>query len=423
MLRRINPSHVELGMFVHKLEGSWFKHPFWKSRFLLDDDETLFELRDSEVDAVIIDTARGKDLPKPTVALSSAATAPTPARRPLSSRQPATAAAPFDFRSTARTGLAREFGNAQAVAKRSEKLVGKVFLNARLGKAVDSAEVEPVIGEIFASVQRNPHAFNGLMRCKRENQFIYQHALAVSALMISLARRMKLRPAHVQLAGMAGLLLDSGIGHLPFDFEAANGDYREFAEDLLMNHTRFGYDYLNLGGGIPEEVALVALQHHERMDGSGYPQGLKGEEITLLSRMAAVCDTYDRLVTDTRSARDREAADVIAEMRELTGDFDPQILEAFAEAIGAYPVGSVVRLASGRLALVIDQDPGDHRLPHVRAFYSIANVAMTRPEDIRLANCYGADSIVGTADPADYGIADFAKLRLRIYTAACKAAT
>ena len=420
MLRRIDPAEVELGMFIHKLEGSWFKHPFWKARFLLEDPERLIDLRDSEVDAVIIDTTKGRDLAqgKPHEALQAKSSG---AALPLRRRSPASPP-PFDFRSTARTGLSREFGHAQAVARRSEKLVSKVFLNARLGKAVDSSEVEPVIDEIFASVQRNPHAFNGLMRCKRDNQFIYQHALAVSALMISLARQLKLSAAQIQQAGMAGLLLDTGIGHLQLDLDANGGDYREFAEELLQNHTRLGYDCLMMGGGIPEEVALVALQHHERLDGTGYPQGLKGEEISLLSRMAAICDTYDRLITDTRSSRGQDPATAILEMREQYGKFDPALLDAFVDAVGAYPAGSVVRLSSDRLALVIDQDPADHRLPHVRAFYSIPGAKLTRPEDIFLARCYGADSIVGAADPDDFGIADFATLRLRIYAAACKAA-
>ncbi len=425
MLKKIAPSQVELGMFVHKLEGSWLKHPFWKSRFLLEDAGTLADLRDSEVDAVVIDLSKGRDVsdgprgeagPAP-VRRVFTPPAPAPARRrPLVSQGDKP-----DFASTARTGMAREFGMAQTVAKRGEKLVSRVFLNMRLGKAVDANEVEPVISDIFASVQRNPHAFNGLMRCKRDNQFIYQHSLAVSALMISLGKAMKLGPLMIRSAGMAGLLLDVGIGHLPIDLDQCDGDYREFGDHLLQNHTTLGYDYLMMGGDIPEEVALVALQHHERLDGSGYPHGLKGDQISLLSRMAAICDTYDMLITDSSRKRGLDPATAIVEMAEMQGKFDPQIFAAFIEAVGAHPVGSVVRLASDRLALVVDQDPSDHRQPRVRTFYSIALNKMIQPEDIQLAHCFGRDRIVGQADPEAYGIRDFAKLRLRLFTAACKA--
>ena len=422
MLKTIAPSQVELGMFVHKLEGSWLKHPFWKSRFLLEDPETLADLRDADIRGVVIDVSKGRDVaaaPAVRRVFSAPIAGATMTRRAAPAR--AATAAP-DFSSTARTGMNREFGMAQTVAKRGEKLVSQVFLSSRLGKAVDAGAVEPVITDIFASVQRNPHAFNGLMRCKRDNQFIYQHALAVSALMISLGRTMKLAPAMIRHAGMAGLLLDVGIGHLPLNLDDAGGDYREFGDAILRNHTTLGYEYLQLGGDIPEEVAIVALQHHERMDGSGYPMGLRGDQITLLSRMAAVCDTYDMLVTDSSRKRGLDPATAIVEMQEMAGKFDPGVLAAFIEAIGAHPVGSVVRLASDRLALVVDQDPADHRQPRVRTFFSVATGKMVKPEDIALAHCFGRDRIVGQADPEAYGIQDFEKLRLRIFTAACKAA-
>lgn len=420
-------------MFIHKLEGSWLKHPFWKSRFLLDDPTTLNDLRLSEIDAVLIDVSKGCDIG----GAHAAGAPPVRKRMPLATSAPAAAAAPeaqarrasfvrrepppFDFSSTHRTTTAREFGHAQTVAKRGEKVVSRVFLNARLGKAVNCNEVEPVIADIFCSVQRNPHAFNGLMRCKRDNQFTFQHTLAVSALMISLAKAMKLTPTQIRNAGMAGLLLDVGFGHLPHDLQEAGGDYREFGDELLRRHTEIGYDYLQLGGDIPEEVALVALQHHERMDGSGYPAGLKGEQISLLSRMAAICDVYDMLVTDGSRRRGLDPAAAIVEMREMAGQFDPWILDVFIEAIGAYPIGSVVKLASNRLALVIDQDRTDHRLPRVRTFYSLATSRMIKPEDLALAQCFGEDRIVGQVDPEALGIEDFAKLRLKIFTAACKA--
>ena len=120
--------------------------------------------------------------------------------------------------------------------------------------------------------------------------------------------------------------------------------------------------------------------------------------------------------------RGLDPATAIVEMTEMRGKFDSAIFPAFVETVGAYPVGSVVRLSSDRLALVVDQDPNDHRQPRVRTFYSAALRKMIQPEDIQLAHCFGRDSITGLADPDAYGIQDFAKLRLRLFTAASKAA-
>lgn len=149
MLKRIDVSDLELGMFVHKLEGSWFKHPFWKARFVLNDERTLETLRTSAVPTVIIDTDRGLDLrPVPNnrpaeSGLGGRLLAPG-ARRAARAHLAAGLAAPkFDLRSTQPLPMAREFGNATRVADRSRKVISRVFLEARLGKSIKAATIEP----------------------------------------------------------------------------------------------------------------------------------------------------------------------------------------------------------------------------------------------------------------------------------------
>lgn len=425
MLKRIEAAEVQLGMFIHKLEGSWFKHPFWKSRFLLEDQDTLENLRYSDVDGVIIDTDKGADV-APAVrrfVTDSAGAAAAPAPRPLARPArpiPAAGPQPFDLRSTGRTGMPREFGNAARIADRGKKLVSRVFLEMRLGKTIKAKNIEPVIEDIFASVQRNPHAFNGLMRCKRDNEYIYRHAIAVSALMISLGRTLKFPPDRIREAGTAGLLMDVGIGHLPVDLTQMGGDYRNLDKRILEQHVHLGHQFLSAGGGISDAVLAVCLNHHERIDGSGYPRGMKGPEIDILSRMAAICDFYDSLVSDSAEGSGMNPASALQQMEVMTGWFDPDILKAFVETMGIHPIGSVVKLGSGRLAMVVDQDPSDYARPKVRCFYSIATGRFVQPTDIALAHCYGEDEIEGLANPADYGIADFATMRERLFAAASK---
>lgn len=425
MLKRIDVTDLELGMFVHKLEGNWFRHPFWKSRFVLTDEQTLTTLRGSSVPAVIIDTERGLDL------------RPIPANRP--SHAPATARggilAPgarrgarfaasvanprFDLRSTLPLPQAREFGNAARVADRSRKVITRVFLEARLGKAIKAAVIEPVVDDIFASVQRNPHTFNGLMRCKRDNEFVYRHALAVSALMIALGRQMKLSPEQVRMAGMTGLLLDLGVMHLPVDLSAMGGDFRRVDQRIFEEHARLGADLLD-AGGMPDQVVAACLEHHERLDGSGYPQKLKGSQIGQLGRMAAICDTYDWLVNDSIEGTGLDPASSVAQLGMLTGCFDSEILRHFNDTVGIYPVGSVLLLGSGRLAMVVEQDAADALLPKVKVFWSAESRGAVAPHDIALARCFGEDRIIGTVDPSDYGCDNFVSLRERLFASACR---
>lgn len=432
MLKRVSISDVELGMFVHKLEGSWFKHPFWKSRFMLEEPEMLADLKASELDTVIIDTSKGRDLrPRPVEPAATQAPQPTPNSivRPAHAQQqrrfqpaPAIASKSPELRSTTPHSMGREFGLANRVAGQSQKFVSKVFLESRLGKTINPSDVEPVIEDIFASIQRQPHAFNGLMRCKRDIEQVYRHALSMSALMISLARQMKLSPDAIRQAGMAGLLKDVGIALIPDNGSSMPSDIAAVHDaDRGCDHTILGHDYLKLGDDLPEAVLEATLQHHERLDGSGYPNRLKGDDIGIMARMAAICDVYDDLVTDHQSRSAIEPAAAIDQLLGAQGQFDPAILKHFIDAMGIYPIGSVVRLRSNRLALVVNQDPSDQARPLVRVFYSISERRQVRPQDIALADCFGEDAIEGAADPAVYGISDFPQLRERLFTAAAKA--
>lgn len=406
MLKRIAPDQVEMGMYIHKLEGSWFKHPFWRSKFVLEDSETLTDLRDADIPAVVIDVSKGRDVVPP----RAPDPVPPPPRR-VRTLAPSLKPAPFDPRSTTPQSFAREFGHAGKIADRGRKIVCRVFLEARLGKTIRAETVEPVIEEIFASIQRNPHAFNGLMRCKRDNEYVYRHALACSALMISLGRQLKLTPRELREAGLAGLLFDVGVNHLPVDLSASGGEFRHLPLDVLAPHTRLGHDFLN-ASGIDSAVALVALHHHERNDGSGYPSGLIGGDIPLLSRMAAVCDAYDELASGGGETADPGAA--VQAMAQMAGKFDPVVFDAFVQCIGIFPIGAIVRLKSERLAMVVDQNPADPARPTVRAFYSLSRGEPVRGETIDLANCFGADEIAGPADLSRFDPEEIAEIRHKL---------
>lgn len=406
-----------MGMFVHKLEGSWLKHPFWKSRFVLDDAETLEDLRDADIDAVVIDISKGRDvrarrgdLP---FAQTTPAAAPPPARRRF---VPPSSPTPFDYRSTAPQSTAREFGHATRIAERGRKVVSRVFLEMRLGKSIRVEAVEPVIEDIFASVQRNPHAFNGLMRCKQDNEYLYRHALACSALMVSLGRALKLSPGEIREAGLAGLMFDVGINLLPVNLADHGNDHRRLPRKTLAQHTELGANFLE-ASGLPGAVVKVARHHHERNDGSGYPARLIGGDIPLLSRMAAVCDAYDELASYMPGAQPVDPGAVLQAMSEQRGQFDPVVFAAFVQCIGTFPIGTFVELKSRRLAMVTDQDPADYAKPRVRTFFSLESGESVRSEDIELANCYGANEIVALADLSRFEPEDVMELRARMMTA------
>lgn len=445
MLKRIRTEDVTLGMFLHKLEGSWLSHSFWKRRFLLESASQLADLKGSDVEWVTIDVSRGCDVavPAPTPAPHSeillaeapepvtppsvarhdseggrraqilgrarqaeegapAQTAPARATpyRPVASRMIAPGARP----------LASELSAATEIAQRSRQTMRDLFTQARLGKTMDVAAVEPLVDDIMHSIQRHPHAFSGVVRLMKTSDYLHTHALAVSALMINLALQLGLRQHQVREAGLAGLLMDVGMGHVPAEIYDKEGTLTAAEEQIVQSHTTLAHDFMAVECEIPESVVDVCLHHHERFDGTGYPHGLAGHDISLFARMAAICDIYDAMTSRRTHKAGRDPALVIEMMRQDLSGVDPDIFEAFVRAVGIYPVGSLVRLSSERLALVLDQNLKNPTLPRVRVFWSIPEKAKVEPEDLDLVYRIGRDSIVACEDPDVWGFAEWDKM-------------
>ena len=420
MLKQIAVSDLEMGMFVHKFEGGWFDHPFWKAKFLIEDAEKLAAIKASKLRAVVIDTAKGRDVAKP-------ASAPRPCEaRPAPAAVPASASRIHNIKqrtavqvSTAGpVSMAQELDSAAAIAEQARDKLHKAFIAARLGKALDVRKVEPVVGDILASVRRNPHAFSGLMRCKLKNELSFRHALSVSALMVALADRMKLPAQDIHNCGLAGLLLDIGVNHLPFVGDPPGGDYRNLSERIWKQHVVLGHRALQNDDTLPQVVLDACLYHHERMDGRGYPQGAGGDAIPLIARMAAICDSFDFHLTDFDRGKALDPAAAIETMRADSGAFDPEILRVFIETVGMYPVGSFVVLASRKIAMVIDEDRKDPTRPVVQAFYSLDTGERVLPHRIALAEGNDNERILGIADLAGLDLPADAQLRELVFLSA-----
>jgi len=413
MLRTIAKEDVRLGMYIHRLEGPWFKHPFWRKSFLLTDPDDLAVIQAGEFTGVVIDDSKSlvppgeMDAPQPVPAgkaepAERAAAAegeqPAPIERARAGR---TAKPQLQPRLTA----AEEIDRAAAVASRATRSVAQLLADARLGRAVDIARVIPVVEDIAASVDRNPSALISITRMRTKDEYTYCHSVAVCALMVNLARQLGFAEPQAREAGLAGLLHDFGKVSVPENLLTKPGALSEIEFGLVRQHVERGYTLLK-ANNYPEAVADAALHHHERVDGSGYPHGLKGERISQLARMVAVCDVYDA-ITSRRPYREPAApAESLASMYRWEGQFDPEILAAFIRSLGIYPVGSLVRLKSNRLALVIDQTEGDTMRPLVRVFYCIASRRRVPATDLDLS-VGDQDAIVSREDPVKWGFTNW----------------
>jgi len=396
MLKKVSVDQLRVGMYLHGLCGPWADHPFWKSKFELRKASDLALLRDSSVRECWIDLAMGADV-MPESAPS--AEIPTPAAAPAAALA---AAETMAVETTARpepaiaVTISDELGRAAALVKASRAQVQSLFQEARMGRAIDAEQCLPLVNDIAASVWRNPGALISLARLKTHDDYSYMHSVAVCALMVSLARQLGQSEAQAREAGMAGLLHDMGKAVMPLAVLNKPGKLTPEEFQLIKSHPQRGHELLSSGSATPAVALDVCLHHHERPDGEGYPFGLRGDALSRAARMGAVCDVYDAITSNRPYKAGWDPADSISRMSawSAAGQFDPKVFAAFVKSLGVYPVGSLVRLRSGRLAVVVEQSAGHLLKPRVRVFFSTKSRMPVARESIDTSEPGCTDPIV-----------------------------
>jgi len=385
MLKKIPVEDLRLGMHLHELCGSWLDHPFWKTRFVLADAAELKKVQTCGVKEAWIDVSKGRDVDAPR-AEAAPATDPAPA-----------AVAPVAAAPTARQSIDDELQRAAGLVNAARSAVSSLFSEARMGKALDAEKCRPLVDEIASSVWRNPGAIVSLARLKTHDDYTYMHSMAVCALMVSLARQLGMDEAQAREAGIAGLLHDMGKAMMPLAVLNKPGKLTDAEFDVMKTHPQRGFDLLQEGRGVGPLVLDVCLHHHERPDGKGYPDGLAGDALSRVARMGAVCDVYDAITSNRPYKNGWDPAESIAQMASWVQNqqFDGQIFQAFVKSLGIYPIGSLVRMRSGRLAVVVEQNERSLTAPRVKVFFSTRSNMPIRPELIDLSSSLCQDAIAG----------------------------
>ncbi len=405
MLKRINVQHVTLGMFLHEFCGSWMEHPFWRTRFLLNSEAELSRLRATSIKEVWIDVRKGLDVGMQVPCLRF---------DPLDElrHQIPDHARPASEQSTAPLKTATELRRAAQVCAQARPLLTRLFSDARLGRSIDASAAGRLVDDVAASVARNPHAMISLARLKTADDYTYMHSLAVCALMVALARRMGLDEHSVRKAGMAGLMHDLGKAAIPVEILYKPGPLDDAEWALMRAHPRHGVRLLE-PLGLDDEVMDACLHHHEKVDGSGYPDGLRQGDIGLLARMTAICDVYDAITSDRPYKKGWHPSEALRRMAEWSPrHFDKRLFEHFVQTVGIYPLGSLVRLHSQRLAVVVDASAASLLAPRVKVFYSLRQQCRITPEVEDLSDSQSNDRIIAREDPEQWDFPDLDTLWL-----------
>lgn len=405
MLKTVATSSLRPGMFVHSLDRRWLDHPFWKTSFVLGAAD-IDKIVASGITSVVVDTEKclehtldildtTDEYDADNSAEAAQAVLLSVAPRPQRRRKP----------------VADEIEHAKRLFESASNEMKLVFQQARLGKAVSSATMMPLVETIAASVIRNPHALTSVARLKHHDGYTYMHSVAVCALMTALAHELGLSEHAVLEAGAAGLLHDLGKALMPLAVLNKPGKLSAEEFEVAKKHAYDGWKLLQ-SADVSSGVLEVALHHHEKINGRGYPSGLIGKGIPLLARMGAVCDVYDAVTSERPYKAAWHPTQALRSMASWDGQFDKTILAAFIGTVGIYPVGALVRLESGFLAVVLDQSSGSVVAPIVKTFFSCKSNQPVLPEVVDLKKMKGVDRIVAIEDPRRWNFPQLTELWL-----------
>lgn len=377
VIKKIDVSQLQPGMFVTNFKTQWEKHPFYLRRLRIESPEQIRLVAGSGIQEVFIDTRLGRD-----VSLGCAMPGPVSRRSPS----------------------AQDIREARRLLEHAAAIVRRTFNDVRLGRKMDIEAMRQITWDLAESVIQDRDLMMLVCGMHQRRPSVFIHSVNVCMLLSNFALHQGLDAEKVRALALAGLLHDLGLG----DGEGGSGHHRWAA----ANDAHVGKTLSQLAGFdlAPETMAAIA-EHHERADGSGYPRGVGGDEISPWGAMASIADAYDQLCSPRLCGPGFQdgvltPAAAMGKIFEWSGRyFDADLGAGFVRALGIYPEGSLVRLESGLLAVVIAHRPDALLHPRVRVIYDTNLPGAVDPEDRDFSDPRWAnDSIVGPEMPEKWGI-------------------
>jgi HD-GYP domain-containing protein (c-di-GMP phosphodiesterase class II) len=336
--KQLPVEQLQFGMYVAELDRPWTDTPFMFQGFHLRTEQQLATLK-KFCKHVFVDIERTEKAEPP--------------------RPPA---AQFRIKgSTAypeKVAVEVEFRQATTDYARTLTTVGELLKPvAKQGGVLDAKDVKESVSRLTDSVVRNPDAMLLVTRLREKSAEAHARALQVSIYLLVFARFLQLSREELELLGLLGLLQDVGKTRLPPGLMEKKGPLTPEETELARRHVEFSAEILAATPGLPPKLPELALLHHERQDGTGYPRGLKGEEIGLYGSMAAIADTFDALTAVRPYAEPLPPSGALSYLYKERGTgFHADLVEQFIQCVGVFPVGSVVELNSGEIGIVITQN-------------------------------------------------------------------
>lgn len=387
-------------MYVQDFNCSWLEHPFVTNSLLLETMKDVDRVREFGIRELYIDTVKGLD-EGDALTLEEARKKTTEEMHVvLDWERPTTI--------KNRIEVVEELPKAKRVKQDAKKAITEIMADIKLGKQVEVEKAEHVVEGMVDSIFRNVDALTSLSRIKEADQYLFMHSVNVCVLMVSFCRFLSLERDVIVRVGVGALLHDIGKTKMPIRilYKPAHLTEKEF--EVMQKHATYGRDILLKTSTISKEAIQVAYEHHERFDGTGYPNKLVGDGISKFGQMASIADVYDAITTDRVYHKGMEPAEAIRKIFDWSKhNFKEDLTHWFIKCVGIYPVGTLVRLDSGLLAVVAEPGQKSILRPMVKVVYDTNKQRLVKPYNLDLGADAGPGAeqkIIAYEDPIKRGI-------------------
>jgi len=389
-LKKIKIEDLEVGMFIVDVDRSWFKHPFLTSQKMITSEKQIQKLREYGILEVYINSEKGRDTlpaqpPEKDSAPAPKAIVGTEEEQALLQKLPVSPPPQtiLDFPSgRPEEGVlwAKQIEMARSVQREAQIVIRDVLHDVRLGKNIESERVKRVVNNMIDSIFHNQAALISLTRIKDYDEYTFVHSINVCILCLTLGRHLNFTREELEQMGIGALLHDVGKMRIPAEIlnKAGRLTEKEFAE--IKKHPLYTLELLEKAKEISEASKHVALQHHERYNGRGYPYGLRGEEIGRFGQIAAIIDVYDAITTDRVYKKAIPLHEGIRMIYQgIKEDFSQILVERFIQCVGIYPAGTPVLLDSEEIGIVCAVNQEKLLRPNVLLIYQNSNTRYPQP--------------------------------------------
>jgi HD-GYP domain-containing protein (c-di-GMP phosphodiesterase class II) len=277
-------------------------------------------------------------------------------------------------------------------------LLGTVMRDIRVGKGLEIEAVESVVEDLVESIIRHPGALQLVSRMREADESSYTHALQVAVLLASFGRELGFSRDQLTYLGQVGMLLD--VGKLRIDERILNkrGNLTPAEFEEVKRHVQYGLEIVESSGVAHPDLVAGVAQHHERLNGSGYPRGLLDAEISPIGKMAGIVDSFSALTSIRPYAQPVSPYDAMQMLQGWADTyFNAGLVELFIQAIGIFPVGTLVELSTGEYAVVLEQGRRRRLKPKVLVVSAPDKTPLETPSVLDLLHGEGA-----SADPVPY---------------------